>query len=422
MKKALKIIIGLLFIIYLILLIYHIRLLFYCQASIITTLLFYIGFVLVILGILNLIGRKKSISSAKINNWRFSIVFLFILLFMVELVLKYSIGNYQSYSEKNGGFYYYSMYKDIKRQIKLRNSGSYKHNYWIHLSTPNSSRTDRKIEFEYLHTYNSFGFRDKEVSIAKDTNEYRIIGLGDSFTEGVGTHQDSTYLKVLERILIKGESEINVTTINAGRSGSDPFYEYMLMEKKLLEFNPDLIILTINNSDIIDITIRGGSERFQPKGMVTYKNGPNWEYLYASSYIIRHFMRDILGYNFILTKGKDAEKVKNESIQMIYNVLIEFQTLALKNGFDLLVVLLPHYYELTDNYSELESLGNMINDNDSLYVVDLYQYYKKTEINRPDSIFDYFWQLDFHHTPKGYEKFAEGVAEEVIELDLIQYE
>ena len=46
-----------------------------------------------------------------------------------------------------------------------------------------------RMEFDSItnnRITNSLGLRDIEHPIAKDSNEIRVMGIGDSFTEGVG--------------------------------------------------------------------------------------------------------------------------------------------------------------------------------------------------------------------------------------------
>jgi lysophospholipase L1-like esterase len=398
---------------YIILLSYHIYLLYYCRASVITTLLFYVTLILVTTFISNYFIRRNPGIAYRTNNWKFSIILLFVLLFLVELILKYAIGTYNSYGEMNGGFYYYSQYKGIQydNMILKRNLGQ--HNFWIKKMPPGYTRIEDKSEFHYAHTYNSMGLRDREIKVEKDSNEYRIIGIGDSFTEGVGTHQDSTWLRFLETKLNKSP-KYNFTTLNAGCSGSDPYYEYMLLKEELLKFNPDLLILVINSSDLSEIFVRGGMERFKPDGLIAYNQGPSWEYLYAFSYIFRHIMHDVLHYDrWLLLRNNEFEKKKNELIDSIYNALVNIKDITVKNGFEFLIVLLPDYHELQNDIYSLKPLALKISKNPDLNFTDLREYYKKAGIDNPDVVFKYYWKIDCHHTSKGYAIMADGIADAI---------
>src|SRR5690606_15926401 len=106
----------------------------------------------------------------------------------------------------------------------------YKHgsleNYY-HVSPPNTNITITNREnVVYKRQTNSLGYSDIEWNIKKDTNEIRILCIGDSFTEGDGTPIDSTYVKLLEENFHKN-GYTNVNIMNAGKCGSDPFFGYM---------------------------------------------------------------------------------------------------------------------------------------------------------------------------------------------------
>ena len=65
---------------------------------------------------------------------------------------------------------------------------------------------------EYVVNYktNSLGFRNEEIKKEKDKDIIRIIGLGDSFTFGMGIEQKKTYLGQLQTNLISDLNKIEV--------------------------------------------------------------------------------------------------------------------------------------------------------------------------------------------------------------------
>ena len=92
------------------------------------------------------------------------------------------------------------------------------------------------------HRINSFGFRGEEFDAAKSEGSVRIVALGGSTTFGVGVEDGSTYPEFLEEILnsgLDGKYEV----INAGISAAMATEVSNLLDKEVLSFNPDMIIV-----------------------------------------------------------------------------------------------------------------------------------------------------------------------------------
>lgn len=68
--------------------------------------------------------------------------------------------------------------------------------------------------FETTHSYNSAGFRGPEISLSR-TKKHRIVCIGDSWTEGIGAHENQAWPSVLRRNLSS-----NVEVINLGHAGA----------------------------------------------------------------------------------------------------------------------------------------------------------------------------------------------------------
>jgi uncharacterized protein YjbI with pentapeptide repeats len=90
--------------------------------------------------------------------------------------------------------------------------------------------------------HNQLGFRGNEFSIEKPQDTYRIISVGGSTTEGISPNDSETYPAFLQEIFHKnGFQEIEI--INAGISGASSLEEKNLIENKLINYSPDMIII-----------------------------------------------------------------------------------------------------------------------------------------------------------------------------------
>jgi hypothetical protein len=274
---------------------------------------------------------------------------------------------------------------------------------------------DLKVkEFCYYRTINSEGFSDTEHSLIKTSNEFRIIGLGDSFTEGFGADSDSTWMKFLERIIHKYPLQKQITFINAGVSGSDPFFEFILLKERLLKYKPDIVLLVLNLTDITDVAVRGGMERFQPDGTLKFNNPPWWEPVYAMSNLSRLFFSAI-GYDAnLLTR---SQRLEGES--KIKGIISTFDSLCNKNKCKLVVIFHPDKEEISLQKMQLDNIYQFVKAKGKPEVLNMMEYFTKNQNITSSNVSKYYWVYDMHNNAKGYEVFAKGVEWKLKQMGII---
>ena len=96
---------------------------------------------------------------------------------------------------------------------------------------------------------NSQGLRDYEYLLQKPNNTFRIAVIGDSYTFGWGVNLPDTYPKILEKKLNQNFN-INYEVINFGVPGYNLVMYKEILEKKVLKYDPDLIIIGLLDGDI----------------------------------------------------------------------------------------------------------------------------------------------------------------------------
>jgi hypothetical protein len=120
---------------------------------------------------------------------------------------------------------------------------------------------------------NSLGFRGPEIPLEKPQNVYRILGLGDSFTFGVGVREEDTFLRRLESSLNdKATDELSFQVINAGTQGYNTRDEVLYLEHRWLVLQPDLVLINFYLNDAYtDAAFLNNGEGlglyFQPEGL-----------------------------------------------------------------------------------------------------------------------------------------------------------
>ena len=90
---------------------------------------------------------------------------------------------------------------------------------------------------------NSHGFRGPEFSEQKPNNTYRIFVLGGSSTFGHSVVDDETWSTYLQKKFDQTDLKFNVEVINAGINKANSRTEAKLIEDRLVDFDPDLVIM-----------------------------------------------------------------------------------------------------------------------------------------------------------------------------------
>jgi len=100
--------------------------------------------------------------------------------------------------------------------------------------------------------FNSEGLRDNERDYYKKSNKPRILFLGDSMVAGLEVKLNDTFVKLIETKL-RGKFEV----LSAGVSGWSTEQQLLFLEKKGLEYKPDVVILAYYvGNDQIDNVVR----------------------------------------------------------------------------------------------------------------------------------------------------------------------
>ena len=377
--------------------------------SVITTILLLVNLCIISIVIINILSCSFQKIKENSINIKLSLTTTFILLLIIELFLRYGLSVHTTYMERQGVFHYVSMFQK-------------QHTSWFHTFQPSSKLVYSTPEYQYEAKINSEGLREVEIPIQKKESEFRIITLGDSFTEGAGVDYESSWPRVLEKRLSTKYSDKKITVINSGVSGSDPFFEYMLLSHRLLKYQPDLVVIAINSSDIFDISIKGGMERFLPDGEVEYrKKSPWWEYVYAASFISRHIIHDLYGVDHEFKKPGEKEIEQAYSLEQIYGSLFEFNTLSVENNFKLLVIFHPHLHEISRTEFIFNDIISRLKTETDIHVLNMVEYFSRYVDKNKIDMKDYYWPIDYHHNKKGYKLFAESVYDHIKEIDLINF-
>jgi len=337
-----------------------------------------------------------------------AVVALTLVVFVVAAeVLLRATCTYCTYTERNGGAY--------RSPYAPRPNAT-----WYYLIHPERAGPSTKPEFDFETRINSLGFRDVEPALEKPPGTFRIIGIGDSFTQGVGAAFEDTYLQVLQHDLNASGDLVDVAVMSAGVAGSDPLFGFLLLRDKLLGFEPDLVTLTINSSDFNDVVFRGGKERFVSDGTLQYREPPGDEWLYEHSHFYRFIKMGVLGYDWLHLRDAERKRRTLGAVDDLEEAITDYRDLAHKEGFAFVVILHPMRNELIKERYDLgfEELTEYL-EAEEIPFVDLPSYFHTylDEHDVPPS--SLYWEIDAHHNAQGYALFAKGLEAYLRAHDMI---
>ncbi|MBN1869837.1 MAG: SGNH/GDSL hydrolase family protein [Candidatus Omnitrophica bacterium] len=104
------------------------------------------------------------------------------------------------------------------------------------------------------HRTNAFGFLGDDVVVEKDEETFRILVLGDSFTEALQVASDQNYCGRLRFLLNHDPAKRykKIEVINTGVSGYSPLNYYLYFKRELTRFKPDLVLVQLFANDVFE--------------------------------------------------------------------------------------------------------------------------------------------------------------------------
>lgn len=120
---------------------------------------------------------------------------------------------------------------------------SYRTPLGLTLHIPDATIRYARSEFDHPISINSLGLRGPEVTLPKPPGSFRILILGDSFTEGKQVSFEETFARQLEGRLAAALPDRQWEVVNAGVSGYGTADEIKFFEAYGHDLGADLVIL-----------------------------------------------------------------------------------------------------------------------------------------------------------------------------------
>ncbi len=113
---------------------------------------------------------------------------------------------------------------------------------------------------------NTIGLRDHEITY-KRPGAYRVLMLGDSFTEAAGLPDEATVAKRVEHGLNAVRCGRAFEVLNAGVGSYSPILEYLQLQHLGLGLHPDMVVLNFDMTDVHDDVVRTATARLDADGL-----------------------------------------------------------------------------------------------------------------------------------------------------------
>ena len=219
---------------------------------------------------------------------------------------------------------------------------------------------------------NSEGFRGPEVTKLKPETTYRIFMVGGSTTASLRAFSDETTIPgFLQTIFNKSDND-NIEVINAGIPGITSIQELQLIQKKIIDFNPDLIIVYDGTNDVN-----------YPYGYKPGKESLKNMFIDALNRYLPFWETPSITHHLITDKETNIEFDDtdiNEKVSLWKNNIDDICKLGEENGFKTLIILQPilgsgnkkltayeeKQFEIFDHFKVIPAYQKFANELDSL--------------------------------------------------------
>jgi len=298
-------------------------------------------------------------------------------LLALELVLRLVLGNFAQSR---------MLMRSEHPDICLENQPNIELTYtgWLLRTAPSQMRT------------NALGGRGPAIP-AKGERP-RIIALGDSFTFGQGVEEDEAFPQVMARTL--GSKGLDVEVLNFGVPGHGQPQSVALLEHRLLDLQPDLVLINVFANDLSaedSYCLRGRGTN--PLGRELLLN----VYLARLFYVLASPLRRVAPPTEVETLGTPEQRYRA--------AVARAAELGAERGFEVAVVLLTNRdtYEDTRFCDGCPAPHDLLRDT-AAHVMDMTEVWEVMQEDIPR----YFIRGDDHLNAAGNQLMGEALADKLM--------
>lgn len=204
------------------------------ESSLYAAVIFVLQLLAVVVGIF-LVLRQPAISLPKRSDVALGIFSMLLTFFLLEVMARVWL-NYLAPPEQYDRFVLFT-------SIEPQDYAFTPHPYLVYYPTPNYKKGPT--------SHNSLGYRSDEFPLEKPDGVFRIVTLGGSSTYDVSIPDNKQiFTAQLEKLLKEEYGYQNVQVINAGVPGYNTWEILGNLEYRVLDLDPDLVIIYENTNDV----------------------------------------------------------------------------------------------------------------------------------------------------------------------------
>ncbi len=283
-------------------------------------------------------------------------------------------------------------------------------------------------EFDYRYVHNSAGFRDHEHSTTNSSGRFRILGVGDSLTYGIGVPFEETYLRRIERRLNAGADGPNVEVLKFGVPRFFPAAEVLLVRHYGLAYEPDLLLVGFTPNDVVDTHLgldavdvsSSGHLITSDSSRIFHRFGPIARWGYQNLHLAR------LGLTVLSVRRQSVSSKRipfgdvyrdeggfEASWREVEASLRELVAMMQERGKETVLIHIPIAVDQNRAAYAGWRLSNVA-EAVGAHFVDTLPALREESGGRP-----FFWPIEGHATSEGHRIFAEAIVDYLVSRDLV---
>jgi len=186
----------------------------------------------------------------------------------------------------------------------------------IRYNEPGSRYRHKSADVNVSFRINNQGIRaDQDYLYPKPAGVVRILSLGDSFTIGYEVDQDRCFSQVLERELSAAGYQAQV--LNAGVSGFSNAEECVYLERELIKYDPDVVVVSFYINDIAD-NLRTGLFTLDDQGKAV-----EWKKRYVPAGKLGNFLNTNWFFNLLSERSNAFVFFKEKATRILKRRMVE---------------------------------------------------------------------------------------------------